>query len=162
MVGVRFDAVEPSMARGLSELIELLLSTTTARIHARAARRIEIRFSSLGELRGILHDIVGGGLIMTISEPLSLFEDVDVIVPDLGGTELLTLHGRVTHQRMVEKGAIESYQVGVEMHQARPEVRGCVEAILRQVDEELGPSPPGESESETPHSDVGGEGATSA
>src|SRR5256885_4909683 len=101
MVAVRFDAVEPAMARALSDLIELLLSSTGggARKHPRVARRIEIRFGALGELRGILQDISEGGLLMTIAEPLSLYEDVDVIVSDLGGTELLTLHGRVTHQR---------------------------------------------------------------
>src|SRR5207244_7502677 len=59
MVAVRFDAVEPSMQSALSELLELLLSSTGSgtRKHPRVARRIEIRFGPLGELRGILEDI---------------------------------------------------------------------------------------------------------
>jgi c-di-GMP-binding flagellar brake protein YcgR len=137
MVAVRFDAVEPAMARALSDLIELLLSTTNAgaRTHQRAARRIEIRFGTLGELHGILQDIADGGLLMTIAEPLSLYEDVDVIVPDLGGAELLTLHGRVTHQRKAAKGDAVAYQVGLEFREMRPESRACVLALIGHIDE---------------------------
>jgi c-di-GMP-binding flagellar brake protein YcgR len=141
MVAVRFDAVEPTMARALSELIELLLSTTGGgkRKHPRVARRIEIRFGALGELHGILEDISEGGLLMTIAEPLSLFEDVDVIVPDLSGGELLTLRGRVTHQRRVAK--LDGYQVGLEFQELRPEARACVDAILHQVAEHIATEP---------------------
>lgn len=141
MVAVRFDAVEPAMARALSDLIELLLSSTGGglRKHPRVARRIEIRFGALGELRGILQDISEGGLLMTIAEPLSLYEDVDVIVPDLGGTELLTLHGRVTHQRKVTKKEGDAYQVGLEFQGLRPESRACVEAILNHVVTQMDP-----------------------
>jgi c-di-GMP-binding flagellar brake protein YcgR len=153
MVAVRFDAVEPAMARALSDLIELLLSTTGsgARKLPRAARRIEIRFGSLGELRGILQDIAEGGLLMTIAEPLSLYEDVDVIVPDLGGSELLTLRGHITHQRKVPKGESAAYQVGMEFHEMRPEAHACVLAVLSQVDEEIGPE---EAVAESPEGDA--------
>jgi c-di-GMP-binding flagellar brake protein YcgR len=141
MVAVRFDAVEPSMQRALSDLLELLLSSTGAgtRKHPRVARRIEIRFGPLGELRGILEDISQGGLLMTIADPLSLYEEVDVIVPDLAGTELLTLHARVTHQRKVIKPEGASYQVGLEFSGLRPEAFACVEALLRAVLEVLEP-----------------------
>jgi c-di-GMP-binding flagellar brake protein YcgR len=147
MVAVRFDAVEPSMARALSDLIELLLSSTGAgtRKHPRVARRIEIRFGQLGELCGILEDLSEGGLLMTIPEALSLYEDVDVIVPDLGGQELLTLHGRVTHQRKVAKEEGHAYQVGLEFAGMRPEAKACVTAILRAVLDILEPQAPGEA-----------------
>jgi c-di-GMP-binding flagellar brake protein YcgR len=161
MVAVRFDAVEPAMARALSDLIELLLSSTGGgpRKHPRVARRIEIRFGALGELRGILQDISEGGLLMTIAEALSLYEDVDVIVPDLGGQELLTLHGHVTHQRKVEKEDGIAYQVGLEFRDMRPESRGCVEAILKQVVAGMEPSvrrelPKAEPPPEPPKGDV--------
>jgi c-di-GMP-binding flagellar brake protein YcgR len=141
MVAVRFDAVEPSMQRALSDLLELLLSSTGAgtRKHPRVARRIEIRFGLLGELRGILEDISQGGLLMTIADPLSLFEEVDVIVPDLAGQELLTLHARVTHQRKVIKPESASYQVGLEFSAMRPEAQACVLALLRSVLDVLEP-----------------------
>jgi len=144
MVAVRFDAVEPAMQRALSDLIELLLSSTGGgvRKHPRVAKRIEIRFGQLGELRGILQDISQGGLLMSIPEPLSLYEEVDVIVPDLGGRELLTLHARVTHQRKVQRDSGPVYQVGMEFADMRPEARGCVEAVLHAVMEVMEPAPP--------------------
>jgi len=140
MVAVRYDAVEPAMARALSDLIELLLSTTgaKARNKPREVRRIEIRFAQLSELRGILQDICDGGLLMTVGEALSLYEDVDVIVPDLGGAELLTLRGRVTHQRRVVKED-GGYQLGLEFSELRPETRACVEAVLGHVSTLLDP-----------------------
>jgi len=141
MVAVRFDAVEPAMARALSDLIELLLSSTGGgeRKHTRVSRRIEIRFGQLGELCGILQDISQGGLLMTIGEPLSLYEDVDIIVPDLGGRELLTLRAHVSHQRKVPKGESFAYQVGLELSDMRPEAVACVEALLSAVMQTIDP-----------------------
>ncbi len=152
MVAVRFDAVEPAMQRALSDLIELLLSSTGGglRKHPRVARRVEIRFGQLGELRGILQDISQGGLLMTIPEQLSLYEEVDVIVPDLLGHELLTLHARVTHQRKVAKESGQAYQVGMEFSDMRPEARGCVEAVLHAVLEVLEPAPTTTATTSTP------------
>jgi c-di-GMP-binding flagellar brake protein YcgR len=154
MVAVRFDAVEPAMQRALSDLIELLLSSTGSgtRKHPRVARRIEIRFGQLGELRGILEDISRGGLLMTIPEPLSLYEEIDVIVPDLAGHELLTLHARVAHQRKIARESGAAFQVGLEFADLRPEARGCVDAVLHAVleivapVEELEDAPPDEKE----------------
>jgi c-di-GMP-binding flagellar brake protein YcgR len=140
-VAVRFDAVEPSMQQGLSDLIELLLSTTSGalrRDQPRTARRIEIRFSQLVELRGILQDIENGGLLMTIPQPLSLFEDIDITVPDMAGAELLILHARVSHQRRTVREDTTAYEVGLEFSSMRPEARRCVSELLRAVVESLG------------------------
>jgi c-di-GMP-binding flagellar brake protein YcgR len=140
MVAVRFDAVEPSMQQGLSDLIELLLSTSSVarRGQPRTARRIEIRFNQLVELRGILQDIENGGLLMTIPQPLSLFEDIDITVPDLGGAELLILRARVSHQRRTSRDETTVYEVGLEFAGMRPEARRCVSELLRVVTESLG------------------------
>ena len=152
MVAVRFDAVEPSMQQGLADLIELLLSNTGGgeRVHPRIARRIEVKFGQLGELRGILQDISAGGLLMTIPEPLSLYEDIDVTVPDLSGAELLILHARVAHQRKVTRGDHTVYQVGLEFAEMRNEARACVVQLLRAVADSLEPAvEPGSEEDQT-------------
>lgn len=147
MVAVRFDAVEPSMAQGLADLIELLLQTSVdprgADLARRAARRIELHFQQLPELRGILQDIARGALLMTLPEPLALYEDVEVAVPDMAGQELLILRARVAHQRKTQKDERTVYQVGLEFNDLRSEARRCVGELLRAVLEVLDePVPP--------------------
>jgi Tfp pilus assembly protein PilZ len=133
--GVRFDVVEPKMREQLLELIEVLLSASGGgrRSHPRVARRIEIRFGQLLDLAGILEDISQGGLMMTVNEPLVLYEEVDVSVPDTSGGELLILHGRVVNQREVKRETERVWRVNLEFTQMRPEAKSCVEALLRAV-----------------------------
>ena len=136
---VRFDIVEPAMRQALLDLLEVLLSTSGGgrRTHARIARRIEIRFGPVEELRAILEDISGGGLMMTVGEPLVLYEEVDVTVPDLAGVELLILHARVVNQRSQIRDGHTSYQVGLEFGSMRPEAKRLLDELLRSVSEEL-------------------------
>jgi c-di-GMP-binding flagellar brake protein YcgR len=133
--GVRFDVVEPSMRQQLLELIEVLLSASGGgrRSHPRVARRIEVRFGQLLDLKGILEDISKGGLMMTVNEPLVLYEEVDVTVPDLAGGELLILHARVVNQRELKRETGTAWRVNLEFTQMRPEAKSCVDALLRSV-----------------------------
>ena len=138
-VAVRFDVVEPAMREQLLELIDVLLSTTGGgrRAHARVARRIEIHFGQLDDLRAILEDISTGGLLMTVSEPLVLYEEVDVTVPDMGGGELLILHARVVNQRPITKEGVQSFRVGLEFGSMRPEAQRLLAELLRSVAEKI-------------------------
>jgi Tfp pilus assembly protein PilZ len=133
--GVRFDAVEPSMRQQLLDLIEVLLSASGGgrRSHPRVARRIEVRFGQLLDLKGILEDISKGGLMMTVNEPLVLYEEVDVTVPDLAGAELLILHARVVNQLEVKRETGVVWHVNLEFTQMRLEAKRCVDALLRVV-----------------------------
>jgi c-di-GMP-binding flagellar brake protein YcgR len=140
MVAVRFDVVEPAMREQLLELIDVLLSTTGGgrRAHARVARRIEIHFGALDDLKAILEDISSGGLLMTVSEPLVLYEEVDVTVPDMAGGELLILHARVVNQRQVaHDGEAPVYRVGLEFGSMRPEAQRLLGELLRSVAEQV-------------------------
>jgi len=136
---VRFDIVEPAMRQALLDLLEVLLSTSGGgrHEHARVARRIEIRFGPVEELRAILEDISAGGLMMTVGEALVLYEEVDVTVPDLAGVELLILHARVVNQRSQIRDGHTSYQVGLEFGSMRPEAKRLLDELLRSVNEEL-------------------------
>ena len=136
--GVRFDAVDPAMEEALHEMVEVLLSATGGgrREHPRVARRIEIRFGQLEDLRGVLEDISTGGLMMTVAAPLVLYEEIDVTVPDLVGGELLILHAKVMNQRPLGTGRT-GWRVGLAFTSMRPEARRLVEELLRSVLEEL-------------------------
>jgi hypothetical protein len=154
---LRFDVVEPAMRQQLLDLIEVLLSSTSRGADdaaPRVARRIEIRFGQLAELRAILEDIAAGQLMMTVSEPLVLYEEVTVAVPDLGGGELLTLHARVVSQRAQTRaplsGARQTWRVGLEFARMRPETARCLDAIIATVLEELGEVPPADTPAELP------------
>jgi hypothetical protein len=137
---VRFDVVEPMMRTALLDLMEVLLSTSSGehRPPTRVARRIELRFGFLEELGAYLEEIAAGSLAMTVSEPLALYEAVDVTVPDLDGAELLILHARVVHQRAhTVHGGPTIYRVGLEFRDMRPEAKRLLVELLRIVDDAL-------------------------
>ena len=140
-IACRFDEVAAEMRQPLLELIEVLLSTSGGppRRHARVARRMDIGFTDLAELRAILIDISAGGLTMTVSAPLVLYEELDVTVPDTNGDQLLILHARVNAQRVVqaEAGGETLYRVELEMAALRSETRRCLDSLLEAVDEQL-------------------------
>ena len=138
-IAVRFDAVDPHMRQPLNELIEVLLTATGGgqRTSPRISRRMDIRYGQLGELRAILEDISRGGLAMTVVEPLVLYEDLEVTVPDTAGDQLLILRARVVHQRAVEQEGATLYRVGLEFGSLRTETRRCLEDLLKTVLESL-------------------------
>jgi len=138
---VRFDDVEEQKRDQLLELIEVLLQTSGGgrRAHPRVARRIEVRFGQLDDLRAILEDISAGGLLMTVNEPLVLYEELDITVPDLGGGELIILHGRVVNQRAESRTGGQVFRVGLEFTQMRPETHRVISALLASVLEAMEP-----------------------
>ncbi len=147
-VAVRFALVEPEQRQALVDLIEELLTSTGGNnLPSRGLRRIELQFGSYNELKSLLEDIVHGALSMTVDEPLVLYEELTVIVPDLDGHGFLMLRSRVVHQRRVELKGLDgepgsapggsSYRVGLEFHEMRPEHEGCVKELLRVVDESI-------------------------
>ncbi len=140
-VAVRFDAVDPPMRQPLNDLIEVLLTATGggARKVPRIARRMDIRYGQLGELRAILEDISRGGLAMTVASPLVLYEELEITVPDTFGDQLLILRATVVHQRAVEVGGQTVYRVGLEFSQVRTEARRCLDELLKTVVETLRP-----------------------
>ncbi len=150
-VAVRFALVEPEQRQALVELIEeLLTSTGGVSSPSRGLRRIELQFSSYPELKSLLEDILHGALSMTVDEALVLYEDLSVIVPDLGGQGLLILRSQVVHQRRIEhKGGDETttFRVGLEFNDLRPEAEACVRELLRVVDETIAAE---ESQASTP------------
>jgi c-di-GMP-binding flagellar brake protein YcgR len=138
-VAVRFDAVDPAMREPLNDLIEVLLTATGGgqRTSPRVSRRMDIRYGQLGELRAILEDISRGGLAMTVADPLALYEDLEVTVPDTAGDQLLILRARVVHQRAVELDGASVYRVGLEFGKLRTETRRCLEDLLKTVMESI-------------------------
>jgi c-di-GMP-binding flagellar brake protein YcgR len=139
MVAVRFDEVAPEMQQPLHDLIEVLLTTTGGgqRQSPRVARRMDIRFGPLGELRAILEDISKGGLAMTVADPLVLYEELEVTVPDTAGEQLIILRARVVHQRAIEEEGVTTYRVGLEFSPMRTETRRCLEGLLTTVVETI-------------------------
>ena len=88
MVAVRFDAVDPAMRQPLNELIEVLLhgdGRRPARGTARGAPHGHPLSASSASCARILEDISRGGLAMTVADPLVLYEELEVTVPDTGG-----------------------------------------------------------------------------
>jgi hypothetical protein len=77
---------------------------------------------------------------MTVNEPLVLYEEVDITVPDLGGGELIILHARVVNQRAENRGgAGQVYRVGLEFTAMRSETHRVIDALLQSVVEAMEP-----------------------
>jgi PilZ domain len=135
-VACRFDNVPSDMRQPLLDLIEVLLSTSSGGVArlARVARRMDIGFSDLMELRNVLDEIAAGGLHMLVSAPLVLYEELDITVPDTNGDQLLILHAHVVNQRVVD-GTPVAYEVDLEMNALRPETRRCLESLRDAVHE---------------------------
>ena len=128
------------MRQPLNDLIEVLLIDDAAAASApspRVSRRMDIRYGNLGELRAILEDISRGGLAMTVADPLVLYEELEVTVPDTGGEQLLILRARVVHQRAVEHDGETVYRVGLEFANLRIETRRCLDGLLKTVLESI-------------------------
>jgi c-di-GMP-binding flagellar brake protein YcgR len=138
-VAARFEGVAPEMRQPLNDLIEVLLTATGggARAAPRVARRMDIRYGQLGELRAILEDMSRGGLAMTVAQPLVLYEDLEVTVPDTSGDQLLIVRARVVHQRALEVDGETVYRVGLEFAELRTETRRCLDELLKTVLESL-------------------------
>jgi hypothetical protein len=134
-VAVRFDEISAKIRPQLLDLIEVLLSTSTrvGKPRPRAARRMEIRFGELKELRAILSDLKGGTLSMTVESPLVLYEELDLIVPDAVGKALLTLRARVMEQRAIVETGQNTYRIGLEIGPLRPEAICCLEVLSEVV-----------------------------
>jgi c-di-GMP-binding flagellar brake protein YcgR len=98
---------------------------------------MDIRYGPLGELRAILDDISRGGLAMTVADPLVLYEELEVTVPDTAGDQLLILRARVVHQRAVEHDGEMVYRVGLEFANLRIETRRCLNDLLKTVLESI-------------------------
>ena len=139
MVAVRFAVVEPEMRQPLHDLIEVLLTATGGglRTAPRVARRMDIGYGQLGELRAIVEDISRGGLAMTVAQPLVLYEEIEVTVPDTEGAQLILLRARVVHQRAMEVDGETVYRVGLEFAGMRTEARRCLDELLKTVMESL-------------------------
>jgi hypothetical protein len=132
---VRFDEIAVENRQPLLDLIEVLLSTSAGvgKRNPRTARRMEIRFGDLAELRAILSDVAGGALSMTVESPLVLYEELELIVPDDVGEPLLILRARVIRQRAVVEQGQMAYRVGLEIGPLRQATKGCLEAVLKVV-----------------------------
>lgn len=139
-VAVRFAVVDPAMRRAMQDLIEMLLSATGGgqRATPRVARRMDIHYGQIPELRAILDDISHGGLAMLVAEPLALFEELEVTVPDTSGAQLLILRAGVVHQRAVDYEGQTLYRVGLEFGPMRAETRRCLNDLLKTVMESVG------------------------
>jgi hypothetical protein len=136
-IACRFDTVAPDMRQPLLDLIEVLLSTSGGAVmrSARVARRMDVGFQSLEELRQVLDDIASGSLTMTVSAPLVLYEELDITVPDTNGDQLLILHARVVSQRSLPgaPGLEPAYDVRLETGPLRPETRRCLDGLRETV-----------------------------
>jgi len=75
-----------------------------------------------------------------VNEPLVLYEEVDITVPDLGGGELIILHARVVNQLAENRGgAGQVYRVGLEFTSLRPETQKVIQALLAAIVEQQEP-----------------------
>jgi len=133
--GLRFNLVEPSMQEKLITLIESLiqLSGSTTRRHPRIVRRIPVHYGSPTEFKAMLENISKGGLAMTISKPLTLYEEIEVSIPLPHGKETFIVKGKIVYQHPIEKNKNKMYKVGLEFKKLSSAATMCLEEMIRHA-----------------------------
>ena len=138
--GVRFSLVEPALQERLIGVIEHLLTKKNeagSRRYPRVNQHLPMKYGELGDLKAKLNNISMGGLAMEVEEPLVLYEEIAVSIPDpsasAGNRELLLLNGTVKHQQRVEDGDEVRYRVGLEFDNLSVAAKSCLRALLQHV-----------------------------
>jgi c-di-GMP-binding flagellar brake protein YcgR len=137
-VGVRFNLVEPAMQKRLVGLIEHLLVKENSeadgkRQHTRVAHRLPVTYGKLADLKAMIQNISMGGLAMTVDEPLVLYEQIEVTIPEPSGRDLLLLNGEVMNQHPIEQDGKTRYRIGIKFKDLSPIAKECLKTFLAKV-----------------------------
>ncbi|MCB0308765.1 MAG: PilZ domain-containing protein [Bdellovibrionales bacterium] len=133
--GLRFDQIEKNTQKHLLSLIETLVKSSPKdrRKYARVARRIPLRFKQLHELEAILENISLGGIAMITEQPQTLYDEIEVSIPDLKGREFLILRGRVIRQSPIFEFKNVSYEIGIEFNQLNDIEKNCLHEFILHI-----------------------------
>jgi hypothetical protein len=127
----RFVPLNPRQREALLSVLQTLLSGPGGgqRRHPRLAYRLDVRYQSLSELRGMIEDISRGGFAMTVQEPVNKGQEVVLNIPDSAGDDLLTVRARVVHVRASVWGPVGN-RLGLEFTEMTAERRRLFDALL--------------------------------
>lgn len=134
-VAIEFDRSDDSVEPLVLGLLELLLRFPDggARRHPRVTRRVAIHCRALHELRAVLEDVSAGGVRLTAPRALAEGDEIEISLPDTGGTPLLLLNGRVVRCERCKIDGLIFYNTGVAFGPLLPEAKRCLHELLRAV-----------------------------
>ncbi len=99
----------------------------------RLAQRLEIQYGDDDELQAVLHDISQGGMRVTMPEPLSLNQSVQVVISDATDERPIKLRARVVHQDATQVSGVDLYQVGLEFEHPDAALKRRVNHMMERL-----------------------------
>ena len=102
-------------------------------MHARLARRLDIEFNGIQELRSTLEDISAGGLRITVPDPLPVGQSIQTVISTLDESCSLKLRARVVRQKPVKLPSGQYYQVGLKFEHPTAELNGRIQDLIASM-----------------------------
>ncbi|MCB0308766.1 MAG: PilZ domain-containing protein [Bdellovibrionales bacterium] len=128
-LGLQFQFSQPDLEHQITMLLTSLLENRNS--GAKIARRLPIEIADPGEFETVIENISMGGIALTTTKMLDLYEDIELTLPNLKGDDFLTLKGRVVHQHPIDNTSY--FRVGVEFEDLDDVSRACLVELMHEL-----------------------------
>jgi c-di-GMP-binding flagellar brake protein YcgR len=125
-IATRFSKLSTRDESKLEEILEHLARSADQdgqRSHARLTQRLDIQFDGEQELLSTLDDISGGGLGITVPDPVQIGQSLQIVIGTLDDSCFLKLRARVVRQEKLRLRAVEVYRVGLKFEHPTDELK---------------------------------------
>jgi c-di-GMP-binding flagellar brake protein YcgR len=125
-IAIRFSKLSTRDEAKLEEILEHLARSADEdgqRGHARLTQRLEIQFDGEQELLSTLDDISGGGLGITVPDPVQIGQSLQIVIGTLDNSCHLKLRARVVRQEKIRMRAVDVYRVGLKFEHPTEELK---------------------------------------
>lgn len=125
-IAIRFSKLSTRDEAKLEEILEHLARSADEdgqRGHARLTQRLDIQFDGEQELLSTLDDISGGGLGITVPDPVQIGQSLQIVIGTLDNSCHLKLRARVVRQEKIRLRAVDVYRVGLKFEHPTEELK---------------------------------------
>jgi c-di-GMP-binding flagellar brake protein YcgR len=133
---VRFSKLRTADETILQQLLECLTKSggdDGQRTNARLARRIDIQYDDVNELRARLEDISNGGLSIMLPEPMDVDQSLLVAISTTDEQCELLLRARVVRQQEVYFSELRMFRVSLELGHPTKDIKARVGELIRAI-----------------------------
>jgi len=130
---VRFSKLRTADETILQQLLECLAKSGDGggqRANARLARRIEIQYDDINELRATLEDISTGILNITLPEPMDVDQSLLVAISTTDEQCELLLRARVVRQQELYFSELRMFRLGLELGHPTKDIKARVREMI--------------------------------
>ena len=132
---VRFSLLHPQDEPRIDNLLRLLLDSKDEknRKHNRFAHRIDVTFWDIDELKSTLEDISKGGMMITMPDPVTLNESIQVQLEGTDEGYSLNLRAKVIRQDVVDISGLNMFQIALRFEHPTEELHSMVSTLMANI-----------------------------